>query len=624
MILDMQKVLFVGPEDRKKDFLERLQKEGVVQIEDYAGNSFQKEENRVDSTKAEEIHTAAKLLKKYEDEYPHYEQREVKEKINDPVDFIHGLHKKIQSLQEKQAELEYKKQYLHPWGDFSLKTIEEIEKASHTVVQFWEVPHKYFASVKPDAEMVHVTSVGQHEFFVTFSEKRIEIENCIEQSVDTDPKTIAHQLKKVHDDQVEYIGWMHALMKYREPLQKRYLDELNTVHFSKALASMVRPLDGMLFALQGWIRKKDVQKLREAVSEYGAQLETIKPEKGEKIPTSIENNGMPELGQDLVMFYDTPAQSDWDPSGWVFLAFVLFFSMIMGDGGYGLTLFLLLLFIRIKTGKKAKGSIVRFLNMSMVLTFATFVYGTLFSGFYGVNLPIPFAGSLKESISHPWFDAYLDFKNMTDGDAAKNGILMRVSVLIGLGHISLSLLLKALRDFSQKQFIRPFSNFAWIVIMWVFYHLYSETGGKINEFFAAMTTPPFGYVMGGALGVVFLTSAGTLHPGKLIGGGLGGIYNGVQFFSDVLSYIRIFALGLSGSLIAIVFNDLGTQVMSVDFAVLGVPAGILILVFGHLLNIGLCLMGAVIHGLRLNFLEYYRWSFDGDGRPFKPFKDLLA
>jgi V/A-type H+-transporting ATPase subunit I len=126
----------------------------------------------------------------------------------------------------------------------------------------------------------------------------------------------------------------------------------------------------------------------------------------------------------------------------------------------------------------------------------------------------------------------------------------------------------------------------------------------------------------GALLVVFYgIAAKSYNPLKIFMSSFFGLYNGVQFFSDVLSYIRIFALGLSGALLAQTFNNLSFDLWNSGIA--GMVLAPFIFLLGHILNIALSIMSGVIHGLRLNFLEWYRWSFDGGGKKFVPFKDLL-
>jgi len=128
-------------------------------------------------------------------------------------------------------------------------------------------------------------------------------------------------------------------------------------------------------------------------------------------------------------------------------------------------------------------------------------------------------------------------------------------------------------------------------------------------------------IVGGVLVVLYAIAAKTLNPLKMFMSSFFGLYNGIQFFSDILSYIRIFALGLSGALLAQTFNNLSFDLWNAGIG--GMIIAPVIFLLGHTLNITLCIMGGVIHGLRLNFLEWYRWSFDGGGKRFVPFKDLL-
>jgi V/A-type H+-transporting ATPase subunit I len=620
VILDMRKVLFVGPDSERDSFLKKMQKAGILQIETYTGSQFAAAENIVDETVTDRIAHSWKILKAYRDQSEvqlHHEKKATDVEIGTIVSEVLECDRQLSQLREEEKDINQKVELLEPLGDFDIEVIRKVENISSTVIQFWETTEKNYPTLE-FPEKSHVITVKTEKtkvYFITIGRKRISPDRASEIVMDESLKDLLYSLVRIQREATEIENRLVDYSIYMEDIYFYYLSELNELNYKKALGAMVNPMDGMLFALQGWTARESLNTLHELALDCGVQLLEIEPDKGEKVPTNLKNSGLAEMGQDLVMFYDTPSSREWDPSTWVFLSFIVFFAMIMGDGGYGLTLFALLLGMRLKF-RKAKRSTLRFMNMGMVLTFATFVYGALFDNIFGVNLlishQIPFPGFIQPAVD--WINS---FKAMEG--AARNSALMRVSILIGLGHISLSLVLKTLRDFTNKKFISPLSNIAWIIIMWTFYFWYSA-GGDTSGMFQTR----YGMIMAGGLAVVFLTSSGSLNPLKIVGGGLLGVYNGVQFFSDVLSYIRIFALGLSGSLIAIVFNDLAMGVMGMNApAPIAVVLGVLILVFGHLLNIGLCLMGAVIHGLRLNFLEYYRWSFDGDGRPFKPFEDLL-
>lgn len=623
----MKKVLLIGPNNNKKKVLKKLQEIGVLEIEKYSGSLFEPSQELIDSSEADRILNTYKFLLKYEDDDLEdinssvNSKKEISEVYSDLIDYQNQL----STLHEEFQVLKTKYRTLLPWQGINNEDFREIEERTSKSIQFWEVSDKVYPDI--DLESVDfyliVREQNQRKYFITFNNTELDLDGCIEYKLEDDLMDLADKMKDNENKQNEIENKIAAYLSRKEDLFKLYLSELNNLNFEEASNSAVDTLNGQVFAMQGWTPIENYSKVESACEEFKVHVFEVEPEKNEKIPTALENKGAAALGEGLVEFYDTPSYKDWDPSAWVFLSFTVFFAMIMGDGGYGLTLFLLLLFLRLRM-KNLKKSAKRFFGMAMALTFATFVYGSLFSGFYGFTLPIPGIENIQQSLNLSFFDKFVIFRTLKEGGPEKNGILMKISVIIGLVHISLSLVLKALRDFSKKQFITPISNIAWIAIMWSFFVVYPMAEGSTDKLVELMfKTSPWNYIFITSLVAVFLTSAGTFRPGKLIGGGLGGLYNGVQFFSDVLSYIRIFALGLSGSLIAITFNNMAGNIFeAIPYA--GPVLALLIFVFGHLLNIGLCLMGAVIHGLRLNFLEFYRWSFDGDGRAFKPLKDMLS
>ena len=105
--------------------------------------------------------------------------------------------------------------------------------------------------------------------------------------------------------------------------------------------------------------------------------------------------------------------------------------------------------------------------------------------------------------------------------------------------------------------------------------------------------------------------------------GLQGLSNVTKIFGDVLSYLRLFALGLASASLALTFNDLARQVAA-EVPGLGLLFAILILLVGHVLNLLLSVMSGVVHGLRLNFIEFYNWALLGEGYPFRPFRKKEA
>lgn len=603
MISKMKKVLFIGPDSTREAMLRDLQKKGIVQIEPYRGDKVEKETFAADTSKADRLAGALKILKSHTPQTPVTEQSAA---TFATVEKIVSLDRQLQQLREEEKSLMTRRELIARWGEFSLDDLQYIETNASVAIQFWETQAKDAAQIESHnaRSLVTLEQTAQTVLFMSIADEAITIDNCTEFRFEFDGRTLDTMLIENRQNQSHTDAELVHLNRYAKSLYHMYLAEINEINFAQALGSSVRPL-GILFAFQGWVPEKQIKAVVDCAERHEGRLFEIEPDKGEQVPTMMENRGISAMGQDLVLFYDTPATSDWDPSAMIFLSFVVFFAMIMGDGGYGLTLFGLIAYMRFKN-RKAKVAIKRFLNMGLILTFGTVVYGIMSGGFFGFSSQTPLVGKI------------IDLKIFDSGSLKKEDINfnMQLSILVGMVHISISVFLKAIRQFFQKNFMQPFANFAWIVAIWTFFFWYAGPKWGIPG-----QDPVQVHIMLGCAGVIFLTSAGTLHPGKLIMGGLGGLYNGVQFFSDILSYIRIFALGLSGALIAQTFNSMAGDIMGLG--VWAIPLGIIIFAFGHLLNIGLCIMGAVIHGLRLNFLEYFRWSFDGGGRIFRPLEDML-
>ncbi len=609
MIAKVKKILFLGPQSEKFDILYKLQKLGIVQLEKYKGEGFQSESVEVDSIDIERSVAAMKVIKEFhvDKEFPCEKAGTVD--VDGVIDKIISLDKDLLSLKEESIQLKSKHEDYSFWGRFSLSDIVSITNSTGVVLQFWELAVKNIERlILPDGvRLVEINHDAMTKYFMTFSNEHIHLDGCIEEKFDEDIFSIEDKIKKNNERQHEIVCELTNFMTYKDAVYRRYLSALNNVNYKTSLSYMIKPADGLLYAFQGWIPAKNYQKLVKSLDKENIYILEVSPDPDERIPTFIANKSFGAMGQDLVEFYDTPSAQDWDPSWWVFLSFTVFFSMILGDGGYGLLLFLIMLYFRIKK-RKSKTSTKRFLNMAMVLTFSTFVYGIISGGFFSVAETNPVFG---------WILKYKLFIGSGTDKAVINN-MMRVSVLIGIIHISLSMMIKTLKlIISERSFIVPLSYIAWIVIIWTFFFYYGSPFMGIES-----KLPIQKNIMIGCAAVVFLTSAGSFNPVKIFFGGLLGLYNGVQFFSDVLSYIRIFALGLSGAIIGQIFNGMASDIMSLGYW--AIPLAVIIGFLGHLLNIMLCIMGAVIHGLRLNFLEFYRCFFVGGGKPFKPLKDLLS
>jgi len=613
MIERMRKLLVLGPEPVKERFLARLQEEGLVQVEPYRGDALPIDGRHTVPLPAEKALTAYRTLVKYEKQARRENERLPEaspgEKVEEIVENLPLLEDKLRLTKEKIQQLRNKRDSLLPWGDFDLSLVRALRERGGLVIQFWEVAHE-FADAIEVPEVIAVMEVNvdpERRYFITFSDRPVHITDCLEIRMDEDLRTLNERIATLQGELAATKERIYGMAAARDVVFRHYLAELTKFNFAVAAWGSVKLFEGTVFAVQAWCPASSEAALAGLVREFPVQIEEIEPDPGERIPTLMRNEGIPALGEDLVRIYDTPAYRDWDPSSWVFFSFLLFYSMIFGDGGYALTLVALLLYFRHRT-KNPSPSLKRFFNLSLALCGAATAYGLATGGFYGLSTDNPLFGWVVKLA-------------LIDTDIRHPGVLgnmMTISIVIGLIHISISLLLKGGRlFFSLGQRFAAIPVLAWVPGIWAFYAW--VTFKEADPAAAAVALKVFF----GVLAVVFLTSAGTWRPVRFLLGGFLGVYNGVQFFADILSYLRLFALGLSGSLIAQNFNMITTMIWDAGPWYYTLVPAVIVFIFGHVLNIGLCIMGGVIHGLRLNFLEWYRWSFDGGGRPFKAFRNLL-
>ena len=349
-----------------------------------------------------------------------------------------------------------------------------------------------------------------------------------------------------------------------------------------------------IVAVQGWVPEDAIGAVEAYVAEAGLACLIEEPGPEEAPPTLIEQPDEMEAGADLAMFYQVPGYRTWDPALLLFGSFSIFFAMILADAGYALVLMGGLLAAWKRLGGNRKGRAYRLLGLS--LAGCTLVYGALVGSYFGMSPP---DGSLLDR---------LHLLNLNDFDA-----MMRLSIVIGVLHIALA---NALVAYVNRSRLVALSKLGWIaglvggLLLWL-----AEPDGAARMAGIALLAI-------GLLAVLLFTSTRPIrtaadHLWRLLDG-LRGLVGVTAAFGDVLSYMRLFALGLASASLAVTFNDLAVQVIEA-LPGLGLLIAILIVAFGHALNLALSLMSGVVHGLRLNFIEFYKWGLPEEGYPFRVF-----
>ncbi|UCE64084.1 MAG: hypothetical protein JSU59_02770, partial [Nitrospirota bacterium] len=308
-------------------------------------------------------------------------------------------------------------------------------------------------------------------------------------------------------------------------------------------------------------------------------------------PTLFENPEPVAGGQDLVSFYMTPSYRMWDPSSVVFFSFALFFAMIMSDAGYSALLGIILAGVWRRMGQSDTGRRLR--TLFAVLVSVSLLWGILTGGYFGISPP---EGSIL---------ATLQILDIRDAD-----IMMPLSILIGAVHIIVANLGAA---WIHRKSLRALAPIGWAILIIGGCALWMGTQGMVSEMF--VTGGP--WVMGAGLLLVLFFSSDKTNPLKRLLDGLVALTGLTKAFGDVLSYLRLFALGLASASLAIAFNDLAHQVGSISG--FGMLLALLILILGHGINFILAIMSGFVHGLRLNYIEFFNWGLPEEGTVFRAF-----
>lgn len=633
MRIDVEKLMFIGLNKERSAFFKRAQKLGLIEFIEAVPKKGTKP--LLDSR--EEYLLALKVLRTL----PPVEQLETEDysQAEKKVHAICQLHHILEGQREELRMLQVESARVAPFGDFSLDDMHAIERESKRVIQFFAAKsHAVDDALAAEKGLLHVGSSQGIDYFLSIQKEKSSYPHCVEMQI-PEPLGVLREKERMLSLEIERNE--HALKgysKYARFLQHAYVDQLNQHQYREAAGKVELPLDEKLFVAEGWAPVNKHEALQELADHSNVQIEKVAISENEKIPTYLENQGAGRIGEDLIRIYDTPSNTDKDPSLWVFGFFALFFAMIVGDGGYGLVYLALSLYLWYRY-PNVQGMKRRFLKLMTILGTACVAWGFLSGTFFGVSLhyhhplrkgtlldwlaekKIEYHMHTHDKVYQDLVAQYPSVKEAKTGeqlfDATMGGnleskvlnqfvdsALVELVLFIAVVHICLSLLRYLLRN--------------WPAIGWVLFligaYLYVPTYlGSVSMTQSLLGITPESAAMAGRqlmIGGLIIAVVLSFIQNRLLG--IFEITNVLGVGADVLSYLRIYALGLSGAIMGATVNDLAG----------GLPAvlGVLLLIAGHLLNMVLATMGGVIHGLRLNFLEWYRYSFQGGGKPFTPLK----
>ena len=495
------------------------------------------------------------------------------------------------------------------WGDFDATRIQELKEAGYTL-RFYSCPTSAFRE-----EWGIVINIKEGKTYF------VQVNNPTSQDIDSE------MLEKVTEipapekseaqwnQEVENLNGLLAAANARieawklanmERLQKELSEARQQIDWQRVQLSTDKLADGALCLIEGFCPIDKEAELNAMLDGAQVYYESEEPAKEDNTPIELKNNFYTRLFEPITRLYSLPNYAELDPTPFFAPFFMLFFGLCLGDGGYGLVILLAGLAVIFKAPKLKEWG---WLGVFMGLT--TMVVGILTGMFFGINLE-------EVAVLAPVKQYFITETNATVhfmGGAYHP--MMVFAILIGIFQILFAMGFKVVKITLRDGFKYAAYDCAWLVAL-VTLIVWFALSGSLS---------PIGlYTIYGILGLCALFILFYSNPDRKvlllnIGGGLWGTYNMVSgLLGDVLSYIRLFALGLAGGILGNVFNALALQAGGACPSWIGWLPTLLILVFGHSLNFALCLISSVVHPMRLTFVEFYKNAgFEGGGKEYKPF-----
>ena len=517
---------------------------------------------------------------------------------------------KLEALQQHDAETNHRIQAIEkeitamePWGDFKTESLKKLRDAGYEVGFYICSDKVYDEEWETQYHAVVINHIGSKVYFVTVTPVTETVSLDVESAkiADRSLSEIIQEKEKLDAERAETENAMKELAENSIPdLKAAQVRASQLVDFDKVKLSADSLAGNKLMLLEGWAPAENAQQLNDFLKSSEVYYEISDPVPGDNVPIQLNNKGFFKLFEPIMKLYMLPKYNELDLTPFFAPFFMLFFGLCLGDTGYGLFILLGISGYRL-IAKSISPSMKPILTLVQLLGLSTAVCGLLTGTCFGFNLydlHVPFIQKMKEVI-------------MLD-----NQQMFNLSLILGAIQIIFGMTLKAVNQAIQFGFKYAISTIGWLLVL-----------VSTAVAFAA----PGVMAMGGTLHLAILAVGGLMvylfnSPGKNIflniGLGLWDTYNmATGLLGDILSYVRLFALGLSGGILAGVFNSLAVG-MSPDNVIAGPIVMVLIFVIGHSINIFMNVLGAMVHPMRLTFVEFFKNSgYEGGGKEYKPFKN---
>ncbi len=513
-----------------------------------------------------------------------------------------GSNEHSKSLTAKIGEL--RKQYadIKVWGDYDMARLSEFD------VHFFSCEKKAYRSeweneyaiqiVEENAKSIWFVVLGNTEGLKV---KEIPAPAATASTLKAEIDSLEHQLNSVQEELKRKESEIPAL-------EARIQELYNNLNVYLARVSAVKAAEDSIVIFEGFAPTSEDLRLKESFDAMSVYYIAEKAVEEDNPPIEIKNNGFVKQFEVFTNMYGLPKYNEFDPTVFLSIFFLLFFAMCLADAGYGIVLILISLFFR--SQKKTSG-LMSMWKLILYLGIGSFFIGIILGGFFCIDLT-----------QMTWVPSWLK-GIMVGGTMELAGISldlkMILAIAVGVVHLCLAMIVKTVWAIKRDGVKHSLSAIGWtLLIVGGIIVTAVGLGGIVSaEIFKWLII-----VVGGISALcIYIFNRWGKNPLANIGSGLWDTYNMASgLMGDVLSYVRLYALALSGGMLGGTFNMLAEMVKGSNPTWQWLPF-VVILVFGHVLNIAMSCLSAFVHPLRLNFVEFFKNSdYAGSGKSYNPIK----
>ena len=606
----MTKYSFVLLTGEKEGFLEQLQELGVVDIS--------RSVKPVDSDSSVMFHKAERARKTLEflESIDYSKDADAnaisKATVNvegDPVDFVEASRSKLTELQTSLANAEKQLQARLPWGEYDKKSLDGLKDLGYAIRYYVADAKKFDESWGLLYPLQVVENDGKKIWFVTVSPKDEKYSFPIPE-IAAPEGTSAEAAEDIARIKAEIIDCKAGLLNAKDyvPAIKEACNS-DLVELDRYLAKEAGKCaaEDMITVFTGFAPVENDEELVKAFDKIGVLYIKEEAAQNDNPPIKLKNNWFTRQFECFTEMYGMPVYSEFDPTPILAPFYLLFFAMCLGDAGYGIVL--LIFGLLLNKGWLKVGMFDGLGNIISLLGAGTMVVGTVLGTFFGIGMHD--AAWVPE-----WLKQIMIVGNVDVPGVGILNIQMLLAMGIGIFHICVAMTVKAIcytKRFGWKENI---ATWGWLILI---------VGGVLTGLLALgkLISPEaikWALIIIGAVSAlaIYIFNTPGRNPLINVGAGLWDTYNmATGILGDVLSYLRLFALGLAGGMLGQAFNNLALSVKG-DTLMTWVPF-VLILLVGHLINILLSSLGAFVHPMRLTFMEYFKNAgYEGKGSSYNP------